>query len=68
MTALKKTTTAARELGVPVYCLLNWIRYDVIPAPQRDDSGHFVWGPAEIETARRVRDERRPVSRHAVAV
>ncbi len=63
MLMLKKTTTTARELNVPVYDLHNWIRYGVIPAPQRDDSGHYVWGPTDIETARRVRDERRPASR-----
>ena len=68
MTLLKKTTTTARELDVPVFTLHNWIRYGVIPAPQRDDSGHFVWEAADIETARQVRDERRPVSRRAVAV
>lgn len=61
MTPLKKTTTAARELNVPVYALHNWIRHGVIPAPQRDDSGHFVWGAVDIETARRVRDVRRPL-------
>ena len=62
MLTLRKTTTTARELGVPVYSLLNWIRYGVIPAPLRDDSGHFVWGPADIETARQARDQRRPAS------
>ena len=67
MTALKKTTKTARELDVPVYTLHNWIRYGVIPAPLRDDSGHFVWGPADIETARQARDERRAAPRPAVA-
>lgn len=66
MLTLKKTTSTARELGVPVYALHNWIRHGVIPAPQRDDSGHFVWGSADIETARRVRDERRTTFRPAV--
>lgn len=55
-----KTTTAARELGVPVYTLLNWIRYQVIPTPPRDDSGHFLWTSESILAARKIRDERRP--------
>ena len=62
MTTLKKTTTTARELNVPVYTLHNGIRYGVIAAPERDDSGHYVWGPTDIEMARRVRDQRQPAS------
>lgn len=62
MTPYKKTTATARELGVRVYTLLNWIRYGVIPRPPQDDTGHFLWGHAEIEAARRARDERCPPS------
>lgn len=60
MERLKKTTTTARELGVPVYALLNWIRYGVIPMPPKDDSGHFLWNSDSILAAQIARDERRP--------
>jgi len=60
MEHMKKTTTTARELGVPVYALLNWIRYEVIPTPPRDDSGHFLWDSESILAAQIARDERRP--------
>jgi DNA-binding transcriptional MerR regulator len=67
MTKLK-TAQMARAEGLPVYTLLNWIRYGLIRPPERDCTGHYWWGAEDIDAVRRVIAERRPGrSRDAVA-
>lgn len=58
-TTLKlKTAPAARSLNLPVFTLLNWIRYGLVAAPERDSSGHYLWGAADLEAAREVQRHR----------
>ena len=59
MTTLRKTTATARLIGVPPSMLLGWIRHGLLPAPQRDDSGHYLFGADDIAAACRLRDQRR---------
>jgi hypothetical protein len=49
---LRKTTVAAKELGISYYRLIGMIRSGKLAAPQKDSSGDYVWTDAEIETAR----------------
>ena len=62
-TLLKKTTAVARELAIPTYLLHNWVRYGLLQVPAKDTSNHMIWSPADVEAARRLRDERQPASR-----
>ncbi len=57
---MKKTTEVARELTLPVYTLLNWIRYGVISTPRNDSSGHYLWGGEDVAAARAAAQRRRP--------
>jgi hypothetical protein len=70
MTSYRKTTATARQIGVPPSQLLGWVRHGVIPIPQRDDSGHYLWDESLIAAACQARDERltRPDSPHETLV
>ncbi len=50
----KKTTEVARDLGIPLYTLQNWLRAELVMRPQKDSSGDFVWTDIEIAAARAV--------------
>lgn len=69
MTTHRKTTATARQIGVPPSMLLGWIRHGLLPTPQRDDSGHYLFGEDDIAAACRVRDQRlaRPDCHNPVA-
>jgi hypothetical protein len=54
MVSTRKTPAAARKLGVTYHRLINLIRFCKIVPPQRDDSGDYVWTPADLERARRA--------------
>lgn len=58
MTEKVKTTPAARLVGVPVFHLFNWIHYGMLQAPERDSSGHFLWGPQDLQAARELLEAR----------
>lgn len=60
MTMLRKTTATARQIGVPPSQLLGWVRQGIIPTPQRDDSGHYLWDERLIAAACQARDQRLP--------
>jgi DNA-binding transcriptional MerR regulator len=47
-----KTPAAARRLGVTYHRLMGLIRFGKIPAPQKDESGDYLWLPEDIERAR----------------
>lgn len=58
MLIYRKTTATARQIGVPPSRLLGWVRHGVLPTPQRDDSGHFLWDENLIAAACQARDDR----------
>jgi hypothetical protein len=50
----RKTTVAARELGVPYYTLIGLLRYGKIEPPGRDSSGDYLWTDADLVRARQA--------------
>ena len=48
----RKTTAAARHLGVPYHRLVNLIRYGKIAAPAKDSSGDYLWSEEDLVAAR----------------
>jgi hypothetical protein len=55
----RKTPVAARELGVPYWCLIGLLRYGKIDPPARDSSGDYLWSDDDLARARQVIEERR---------
>jgi hypothetical protein len=47
-----KTTFAARQLGIPYWRLFDLIRSGLIPAPEKDSSGDYIWTADDVERAR----------------
>lgn len=60
---MRKTATAARELGISYSRLHGLLRAEKMAAPQKDTSGDYVWTDEDLEAARRamVLDYRRKV-------
>jgi hypothetical protein len=65
----RKTTAAARELGVPYYVLIGLIRYGKISPPGRDTSDDFVWMDEDMARAKAAlaAGRRRKAVHHASA-
>jgi hypothetical protein len=62
MTRLRKTTIAAREIGVTYDTLFSMIRRGHIQPPEKDSSGNYWWTDADLEAVRQhmeTRDRRR---------
>lgn len=57
----RKTPVAARELGVAASHLHSILRAGKIPLPAKDSSGDYIWLDADIERARQVLSDGRPV-------
>lgn len=51
---LRKSPTAARELGISYYQLFGLLRSDKLPPPEKDSSGDYVWTDADMEAARKA--------------
>lgn len=49
-----KTVRVARLLKTTATNLVNSIRNNRIPAPPKDESGHYVWTESEINAARKA--------------
>jgi hypothetical protein len=58
MTTKTKTASTAQAVGLRVFTLLNWVRYGLVPPPERDCSGHYWWGPEDIAAVRHVLADR----------
>ena len=54
-----KTPAAAAELGVSYHRVINLIRFGKIPPPQRDGSGDFWWGDADLRRVRKALEKGR---------
>ncbi len=50
----RKTAAVARLIQTSYFNLHSMIRTGRIPAPARDDSGHYVWSPEDVERARQA--------------
>jgi hypothetical protein len=50
----RKTTAAARELGISYTRLIGLMRYGKITPPERDTSGDYVWTDDDLARARRA--------------
>jgi hypothetical protein len=49
-----KTSEVCYQEGVESYCINNWLRAGKLPEPRRDYSGHYLWGPADVENLRKI--------------
>jgi hypothetical protein len=70
MTIPLKTPAAVRVLRTTYHRLMGLIRFAKIdPLPARDSSGHYVWGPDDLERARQALqvDLRRRTERQGMA-
>jgi len=56
---LHKTTSVARQLGVPYWRLFDLLRSGLLTPPEKDTSGDYVWTDADIERARAALEARR---------
>jgi len=58
-----KTRDVCQLLGVRYHTIFNLIRYEKLPAPERDSAGDFIWWPKNVEAARNaVKSNERKVS------
>jgi hypothetical protein len=67
---IRKTTIAARELGVSYHKLFSLIRCGHIPPPEKDSSGDYLWSDADLDGVRQyleARDRRRAGAAQEVA-
>jgi hypothetical protein len=70
MAGRRKTTIAARELGVSYDTLFSMIRRRHIQPPEKDSSGNYWWTDADLDAVRQhleTRDRRRAGSAQEVA-
>jgi len=49
---LRKTRSAARELGVTYAKLWGVLRSGKMPPPAKDESGDYVWADSDLKRAR----------------
>lgn len=49
-----KTRSAVRQLGTSYWALVNLLRTGQLDPPPKDESGDFIWWPADIDRAREV--------------
>jgi hypothetical protein len=49
-----KTPLAAISLGVTYNQLINLLRFNKIPQPERDSSGDYLWSEADLARARKA--------------
>jgi hypothetical protein len=57
------TQQVADLLGVTKRCLLNWLRDDKVPEPERDRNDHRVWTQEALSRALAYKAERRQPQR-----
>jgi hypothetical protein len=51
---LRKTPDVAKELGIKYSRLINWLRSNKLPRPEKDSSGDYLWMDADLDNARQV--------------
>lgn len=49
-----KSPRAARELDITLHQLRGLLRYRDMVAPQKDESGDYVWTPEDLDRARQA--------------
>jgi hypothetical protein len=64
-----KTPQLCKHLKVGYWRIMSMIRSGKLPEPAKDTSGHYVWGPDDVEAARQALsvDYRRKQHRQAVS-
>jgi hypothetical protein len=67
---LRKSSAAAKELGISYYRLFGLLRAAKLPAPAKDTSGDYIWSDHDLEAARQIlvnEETRKAATKHVKA-